>query len=123
VLTRVFVRRPAARAGTMHKRLWRLATEVLPRGSDAWVMNQAMMDLGATVCTARIPHCTQCCLQPICHAAPSFSSQLTLFPSPYTIQADLPLAAEADAPPYGGGTPPPRFGPRAGSRKGSKMPP
>jgi A/G-specific adenine glycosylase len=123
VLTRVFVRRPAARASVMHKRLWRLARAVLPRGSDAWVINQAMMDLGATVCTARTPHCTQCCLQSICHAAPSFGMQLDLFPSPYVVQDNVPLAAEAEAPPYGGGTPPPRFGLPAGSRKASKRSP
>src|SRR5215510_2533015 len=55
ILERVFVRRPAARASAHQKRLWRLAEDVLPHGTDAWVINQAMMDLGATVCTARTP--------------------------------------------------------------------
>jgi A/G-specific adenine glycosylase len=113
VLERVFVRRQPARASARQKRLWRLAEEVLPAGTDAWVINQAMMDLGATVCTARTPSCTQCCLQAMCSAAPTFSRQLGLFPyaAPEAGVEDLPLVAEA-APPYGGGTPPPDFGQR-----------
>lgn len=114
VLERVFVRRRAARASAQQKRLWRLAEEVLPAGTDAWVINQAMMDLGATICTARLPRCPQCCLQPICQATAAFGGQLGLFPYPEVEagEADLPLVAEAEAPPYGGGTPPPDFGPR-----------
>jgi A/G-specific adenine glycosylase len=110
ILERVFVRRPAARASTHQKRLWRLAKDVLPSGTDAWVINQAMMDLGATVCTARTPRCTACCLQAMCAAAPTFGTQLGLFPYPEAeaTEADLPVVAEA-APPYGGGTPPPDF--------------
>jgi A/G-specific adenine glycosylase len=112
VLARVFVRRPAASPGAMQKRLWRLAAEVLPQGPEAWVINQAMMDLGATICTARSPRCTQCCLQAVCHAAPTFAIQLGLFPYAEAPDTDLPLVAEADAPRYGGGTPPPDFRPR-----------
>jgi A/G-specific adenine glycosylase len=94
-----------------HKRLWRMAAEVLPAGPDAWVINQAMMDLGATVCTARSPQCLRCCLQVMCVAAPTFSKQLGLFPYAEvgTAEADLPLVAEAPSA-YGGGTPPPDFG-------------
>lgn len=111
VLERVFVRRRAKRASAMQKRLWRLAAEVLPEGKDAWVINQAMMDLGATVCTARRPQCTQCCLQTVCHAAPSLSRQLGFFVYPEADATDLPLVAEADMPYGGGGTPPPDFAP------------
>jgi hypothetical protein len=95
----------------MQKRLWRLAEEVLPQETEAWVITQAMMDLGATVCTARQPRYTQCCLQPMCHAAPSFGGQLGLFPYPDAdiLETEFPLVAEAEAPAYGGGTPPPDF--------------
>jgi A/G-specific adenine glycosylase len=88
-----------------------MAAEVLPAGTDAWVINQAMMDLGATVCTARSPQCLQCCLQAMCVAAPAFSKQLGLFPytEAGTAEPDLPLVAEAPSA-YGGGTPPPDFG-------------
>ena len=69
-------------------------------GTDAWVINQAMMDLGATICTARTPRCTQCCLQAICHAAPSMNSQMGLFPYPDITESTVPMAAEAEAPEY-----------------------
>jgi A/G-specific adenine glycosylase len=108
VLERIFVRRPAASPQAMQKRLWRLAEEVLPRGAEAWVINQAMMDLGATLCTARNPRCTQCCLHVICHAAPAFTTQLGLFSYSEAPETELPMVAEADAPVYGG-TPPPDF--------------
>ena len=117
VLERVFVRRRAKRASAMQKRLWQLAEEVLPAGQDAWVINQAMMDLGATTCTARSPQCWRCCLQTVCHAAHSFSAQLGLFRYAETDPTDMPLVAEADIPYGGGGTPPPDFGPPSSPRK------
>jgi A/G-specific adenine glycosylase len=43
------------------------------RGHD-W--NSAMMDLGATICTARAPKCLICPLQPVCAAAPVDAAQL-----------------------------------------------
>ena len=51
-------RRPPAR-------LWRLAEALVPRGRAAdW--NQALMDLGATVCTARAPRCAACPVRQSC---------------------------------------------------------
>jgi A/G-specific adenine glycosylase len=44
------------------------AAEWLPRGRAA-EFNQAMMELGATVCTARAPRCGECPLAPGCAAA------------------------------------------------------
>jgi A/G-specific adenine glycosylase len=117
VLERVFVRRRTKRASAMQKRLWRLAADVLPEGKDAWVINQAMMDLGATVCTARSPQCTQCCLQTVCHSAHSFTRQLGLFVYANADTTDLPRVAEAETPYGGGGTPPPDFGPPSPPRK------
>ena len=37
---------------------WKLAEKILPRNSYTW--NQALMDLGSTICTARNPLCGQC---------------------------------------------------------------
>lgn len=37
----------------------RLADSVVPEGAG-WVWNQAMLDLGATVCVARAPRCGEC---------------------------------------------------------------
>jgi len=47
---------------------WRLAQLVLPRRS-AYAWNQALMDLGATVCTARNPGCARCPLERHCPSA------------------------------------------------------
>ncbi|WP_229730636.1 A/G-specific adenine glycosylase [Egicoccus halophilus] len=42
-----------------------LADAQVPAGA-AWAWNQAMLDLGATVCTKRSPRCERCPLQPAC---------------------------------------------------------
>ncbi len=60
VLQRVFFK--AARPDST---LWRLAAALLPRRS-AYDLNQAMMELGATVCVARTPRCAICPLRSIC---------------------------------------------------------
>jgi A/G-specific adenine glycosylase len=65
VLTRIFVRRRAVRQAEADRRLWALAEAVIPDG-DAWTMNQALMDFGATICTARNPKCPGCPLQLLC---------------------------------------------------------
>lgn len=49
--------------------LWRLSATLLPRRT-AYDFNQALMDFGATVCTARAPQCTNCPLQRLCRAYP-----------------------------------------------------
>ena len=50
------------------KQFWSLATEHLPAGRAA-DYNQALMDLGAQVCTPRQPRCGDCPLQAECRAA------------------------------------------------------
>ena len=47
-----------------------VAQEALPEG-DAWAWNQALMDLGATVCVHRAPRCHACPVRGDCRAAPS----------------------------------------------------
>jgi A/G-specific adenine glycosylase len=54
VLARAFTGEPLTAAGAQ-----RLADALVPPGS-AWVHNQTMLDLGATVCTARSPRCEAC---------------------------------------------------------------
>jgi A/G-specific adenine glycosylase len=51
------------------------AAEWLPRGRAA-EFNQAMMELGATVCTARAPRCGECPLAPGCAAAAAGGPEL-----------------------------------------------
>ncbi len=42
-------------------RLWELAESLLPRtGRATWTHNQALMELGALVCTARVKRCARC---------------------------------------------------------------
>ncbi len=43
----------------------RIADELVPAG-QSWAWNQAMMDLGAQVCTKRCPGCGRCPAQPWC---------------------------------------------------------
>ncbi|GLC28467.1 A/G-specific adenine glycosylase [Roseisolibacter agri] len=48
-------------------RLWRIAEAIVPRtGRAAWVQNQALMELGALVCTARVMRCDQCPVRASC---------------------------------------------------------
>jgi len=54
------------------RHLWRLAEALLPRRSAPDV-NQALMDLGATVCVARQPRCPVCPVRAICRAHPHFA--------------------------------------------------
>jgi A/G-specific adenine glycosylase len=59
-----------ARARVTEKRIWALAETLVPRrGRPAWSFNQAIMELGAVVCTARIAHCTRCPVRSSCRLA------------------------------------------------------
>jgi A/G-specific adenine glycosylase len=59
VLGRVFAVRGRRGSAARTKRLWRLAERLVPSGrAGDW--NQALMDLGATICTARRPRCAAC---------------------------------------------------------------
>ncbi len=49
------------------ERLWLTAEQLLPRrGQDAWTFNQAIMELGALVCTARVARCGECPVRKVC---------------------------------------------------------
>ncbi|MEO8564676.1 MAG: A/G-specific adenine glycosylase [bacterium] len=61
VLKRVFAPDVELKSGPGQKRVWSIAREILPRtGKTTWTHNQALMELGALVCTARIAHCGAC---------------------------------------------------------------
>jgi A/G-specific adenine glycosylase len=59
VLCRIFGLEGAPKAAPLKARLWGLAAELVPddRPGD---FNQAMMELGATVCTPKAPACDDC---------------------------------------------------------------
>jgi A/G-specific adenine glycosylase len=65
VLARVFEFPEAVNIPEGEKRLWLLAAELLPRG-EASAYNQAVMDLGATICTPKSPDCVNCPINSIC---------------------------------------------------------
>lgn len=67
VLARVFNVTEPARSPAGERRLWELAEAHLPRG-QAGAYNQAMMDLGAAICTPRAPDCPHCPLAELCQA-------------------------------------------------------
>src|SRR5881296_1311792 len=53
--------------GMRNAELWRLASLLVPKsGKRAWKFNQAIMELGALICVARIPKCEQCPVRPDC---------------------------------------------------------
>ncbi len=67
VLARVFALRTPLKEARTQKRLWSLARRLIPDGR-ASEFNQALMDLGATVCTPRKPRCDVCPLAGACRA-------------------------------------------------------
>lgn len=67
VLARVFAPRLRPKQPRDLTQLWRIAEAVLPRrGDTAWTHNQALMELGALRCTARVRHCDRCPVQRLC---------------------------------------------------------
>src|ERR671936_499454 len=65
VLGRIFLGPTGDSPTLLEKGLHELAEQVLPRGR-AWAWHQALMDLGATVCTDATPACLVCPLQGYC---------------------------------------------------------
>jgi A/G-specific adenine glycosylase len=65
LLSRVFWRMPSTADMRSEAEIWRTAVRILPRrGVYEW--NQALMDIGATICTGRHPSCSLCPLGGIC---------------------------------------------------------
>ena len=58
--------------GRREKDVWVLARKLMPKnGERAWRFNQALMELGALVCTARKPKCPECPVRSDCRAVRS----------------------------------------------------
>ena len=69
VRERVFIGRGDTKAHAMRKRLWAMA-EVLVPHKEVFDFNQALMDFGAMVCTARKPACQGCPMAKMCRSYP-----------------------------------------------------
>ena len=67
VLARVFDFREDVKAPAGEKQLWALAERLVPPGR-AGDYNQALMDLGATICVPRAPRCLLCPVHDLCAA-------------------------------------------------------
>src|SRR5438270_3406650 len=91
VLQRIFLGLEQPEARLTSDQVFALAEQVLPDG-EAYNWNQALMDLGATICTSASPHCSRCPLQDVCKAY-SEMSQYSLFPSG-TVMRQLRRVAE-----------------------------
>ena len=75
VFSRLFDVSEHADSPNGEKILWGLAAEHLPKGL-AGDYNQALMDLGATVCIPKNPHCSICPLMGACQAHTNGTQQL-----------------------------------------------
>ena len=69
VLFRVFVGRGDLKSHAMKRHLWEVSRAVLPH-RHVFDFNQALMDFGATLCTARNPKCLICPMRRNCVAYP-----------------------------------------------------
>ena len=70
VLKRAFAPRLIVKSPTGQRVVWQIAESILPRtGRATWTHNQALMELGALVCTARIAHCQRCPVRALCASA------------------------------------------------------
>jgi A/G-specific adenine glycosylase len=79
VLHRVFLGLDLSEPRLTNDQRLTFAGQVLPQGK-AYDWNQALMDLGATICTSANPQCSRCPLQDVCKAYAEMS-QFSLFPS------------------------------------------
>jgi A/G-specific adenine glycosylase len=75
VLHRVFVVKGDVKAHAMKRHLWTLSEALVPH-KHVFDFNQALMDLGATVCTARKPGCESCPMTRQCGSYPSLHRKL-----------------------------------------------
>lgn len=67
VLTRAFAPRFDSRTARGRRIAWAIAEQLLPRsGATAYTHNQALMELGALICTARVAHCSGCPVRTVC---------------------------------------------------------
>lgn len=68
VFARLFALEALVGSSALQRGLWALAAQLVPDGGRAGDWNQALMELGATVCAARRPRCEECPLASACVA-------------------------------------------------------
>ena len=75
VLFRVFVAAGDPKAHAMKRQLWAISEALVPR-KHVFDFNQGLMDLGATICTARKPDCGACPMAQMCRSSRINSRQI-----------------------------------------------
>jgi A/G-specific adenine glycosylase len=65
--SRLFWRMPATDSLRTEEEIWNLAWRILPR-QRVYAWSQALMDLGAMVCTSRTPQCDECPVGRLCRS-------------------------------------------------------
>lgn len=75
VLFRVFVAKGDPKAHAMKRHLWAVSEALVPR-KHVFDFNQGLMDLGATVCSARKPDCDVCPMRKLCRSYQNFTPNL-----------------------------------------------
>lgn len=68
VFARLFLLEGVVGSPALERRLWELAESLVPTSGGAGDWNQAVMELGATICTPRAPACGRCPLATHCAA-------------------------------------------------------
>lgn len=69
VLARLFDIGEEINTSALQPELWALSEGLLAMAPNPWVHTQAMMELGATLCTPKAPQCLLCPVRPSCRAA------------------------------------------------------
>jgi len=67
VFSRLLAIETSGKGHAVQQHLWDFSERILPRDNVA-ELNQALMDLGATICTPKKPSCLLCPVRDVCHA-------------------------------------------------------
>lgn len=81
VLSRLLAVTKDQRKGRIGNLLWQIAQSLIPKG-HADSFNQALMDLGAMICTPKNPNCQDCPLMKLCQGFQSGKPEIYFFSSP-----------------------------------------
>ena len=91
LLSRLFALKDTAESPAGKKMLWHLA-EALVQGDDPGDLNQALMEMGATVCTPQQPKCGACPVRKHCAGLRLGDPTVFPTPSPKVARKPLPIA-------------------------------
>ncbi len=68
VLTRLYDVDTLPTVAAVQRDLWSYSESLLAAAAEPWIHNQAMMELGATLCTPKHPNCAGCPVAELCEA-------------------------------------------------------